>query len=153
MHRDVAARNALIDLLAGGSTFRAKLSDFGLSAHVKYPDTPDEVPIAIWAPECIAATPKQPYAFACDVWAFGLMLVEAVNGVAVSEGGDTNHMVLLAASQGAQLDLVDVVESFVSSVVSSEAVPVVYVDEGARQMAAFERSAQQTFQLEIARAS
>ncbi len=141
LHRDVAARNVLLEQM--GSFVRAKMSDFGLCAHAEYPDAPNEVPVNIWAPECVAG--KKPYTFACDVWQFGLLVVEVFNGVAVYTREGTNHAALLAASQQMPLDLHSVLDDLLTKF--SDAIPAEYADQAGTRLHAFQKAQPQRFKL------
>eukprot|EP00035_Acanthoeca_spectabilis_P015659 m.314124 g.314124 ORF g.314124 m.314124 type:complete len:1717 (-) comp16409_c0_seq9:26-5176(-) len=84
VHRDVAARNVLLD-----SAFTCKLSDFGMSAAVckgdgdyssNYVKMPGELPIR-WA--AIEVLKEGKYSRASDVWAFGVFVHEIMSRGAV----------------------------------------------------------------------
>jgi serine/threonine protein kinase len=83
LHRDVAARNALLaahagDGTSGPSKLVAKMCDFGLSSAVSTPWVPELVPLGIWPPEVVGPR-REGYAMSSDVWAFGLLLVDVLN--------------------------------------------------------------------------
>jgi hypothetical protein len=58
----------------------AKLCDFGLSCALEAPWLPELVPIGIWPPEAVLSPSAIGYRLEGDVWAFGLMLVDALRG-------------------------------------------------------------------------
>jgi serine/threonine protein kinase len=93
LHRDVAARNALLaadpgEETSGPCTLVAKMCDFGLSSAVSTPWDPELVPLGIWPPEVVGPR-RESYAMSSDVWAFGLLLVDVLNRGHAS--GYVNH--------------------------------------------------------------
>ncbi len=75
LHRDVAARNILLETSDAGS-FRARLCDFGLSSRTDIPyGFGDRKPL-VWPPEAFKV---QVYDCAGDVWSFGLLLWQVMS--------------------------------------------------------------------------
>jgi len=102
-HRDVASRNVLLDLIDGVLT--AKLCDFGLSCALEAPWLPDLVPVGIWPPEAVLSPSASSYQLGGDVWAFGLMLVDALRAGQVC-GSVAHEWVLSPAHSQPELSVV-----------------------------------------------
>jgi serine/threonine protein kinase len=95
VHRDLASRNVLLDVIDGVLT--AKLCDFGLSCAVEAPWLPELAPLGIWPPEAVLAPSPSAYGTSGDVWAFGLMLVDVLRGG--HEQGSVDHAWLATHEQ------------------------------------------------------
>ncbi len=72
LHRDVAARNILLD-----GEFRARLCDFGLSCHFQNQWNCRRFPFGIWPPETVVH--RLPFSPSADVWSFGMLIVEVLH--------------------------------------------------------------------------
>jgi serine/threonine protein kinase/Ran GTPase-activating protein (RanGAP) involved in mRNA processing and transport len=91
LHRDVAARNILLERREDASLpFQAKISDFGLACSVKSPWLPAYVPGDIWPPEVLGSM-REVYGPAGDVWAFGLLLAEVFRRGRPAAARNVNH--------------------------------------------------------------
>ena len=81
IHRDVSAPNVLLEALPGG-TWRAKLSDFGSANFLKRSKTPAMGAIMYTAPEMFPrddpTTPMPRPTVKCDVFSYGIVLVEVI---------------------------------------------------------------------------
>ena len=81
IHRDVSAPNILLEALPGG-TWRAKLSDFGSANFLKRSKTPGMGAIVYTAPEMFPrddpTTPMPRPTVKCDVFSYGIVLVEVI---------------------------------------------------------------------------
>ncbi len=104
VHRDVASRNILLDVVDG--RLMAKLCDFGLSCAVEAPWLPDLAPLGIWPPEAVLSPSPSAYGTSGDVWAFGLMLVDVLRGG--REQGSVDHDWLASYEQPELNALLDI---------------------------------------------
>ena len=81
IHRDVSAPNVLLEALPGGM-WRAKLSDFGSANFLKRSKTPGVGAIVYTAPEMFPredpTAPMPRPTVKCDVFSFGIVLVEVI---------------------------------------------------------------------------
>ena len=81
IHRDVSAPNVLLEALPGG-TWRAKLSDFGSANFLKRSTTLGVGAIVYTAPEMFPrddpSTPIPPPTVKCDVFSYGIVLIEVI---------------------------------------------------------------------------
>ncbi len=101
VHRDVAARNFLLERAAASASPTVKLSDFGLAMRVRFPWLPAVMPLGVWPPEVF---PRQPhFEFSGDTFSFGLMLVDILNG-GQSTGSLQHHALLDAQRCGALVE-------------------------------------------------
>jgi serine/threonine protein kinase len=73
LHRDISARNILLD-----GDFRARLCDFGLSCHQSQYWASSIFPFGIWPPEVVVG-PRSVFSPSADVWSFGLLIVEVLH--------------------------------------------------------------------------
>jgi len=105
LHRDVAARNLLLHWIAGRMT--VQLSDFGFSCHERRP-MPTEWQPDIWPPEVVALCFS--FGFAGDVFAFGLMLADVLNG-----GVGHGRLVHAVVATSVSLQIPFNVDAFVTS--------------------------------------
>ena len=82
IHRDVSAPNILLEALPGGM-WRAKLSDFGSANFLKNSSTLGVGAIVYTAPEMFPredpTAPVPPPTTKCDVFSFGIVLVEVLS--------------------------------------------------------------------------
>lgn len=101
LHRDVAARNVLLD-----SQLRAKLSDFGLAREIN-PDSPyyrsrgGQIPVRWTAPEALL---YHRYSTASDVWAFAVLAYEIYTNGKTPYTGKSNVQVWTAVEAGERLE-------------------------------------------------
>jgi serine/threonine protein kinase len=95
VHRDVAARNVLID-----STRRAKIADFGMSRDTEsgtayYNSRSGAVPVRWSAPEALE---EQKFSEKSDVWSFGVLLYELWTKAELPYKGMSNQKVMCRGS-------------------------------------------------------
>ncbi len=114
VHRNVASRNVLLDLIDG--VLSAKLCNFGLSCALEAPWLPDLVPVGIWPPEAVLLPSANSYQLGGDVWAFGLMLVDALRAGQVH--GSVVHE-WLSSPAHAQPELSSVLDQLLSASAAS----------------------------------
>ena len=99
LHRDVAARNVLLN-----SEYRGKIADFGLSRESQddsyYISRGGALPVRWTAPEALE---KKKFSAASDVWAYGILLYEIWTRAETPYKGLTNNRVWVEVTAGYRL--------------------------------------------------
>ena len=99
MHRDIAARNVLLDRL-----LHCKIADFGLSRSLEeqasYHSPGTQLPVRWTAPEALE---QQVFSEQTDVWSFGILLDEIWNKGAMPYGDMTELRVWVEVVGGYRL--------------------------------------------------
>jgi serine/threonine protein kinase len=120
VHRDVAARNFLMEVTEGGE-MRVKVCDFGLACALQRSWEPDERPESIWPPEVVAK--DQPFTCAGDVFSFGLLMADLLNHGRVS--GRLDHAAVAEWADQPELD----VEALVHAMETASAAPEAFASD------------------------